>query len=122
MRTLTIKGRKLITGLGRWRRHEADDGGGLVEHLGGGAYRNLMRLYPASGRAIVMFGNLTSYPVERLTAAVLRADPPHPRPAARPDDALPQSLTACRRAISPSCAGWRRRWSRCSWSGSAAPC
>ena len=79
---LTIKGTKLTTGLGWWRRHEADDGSGLVEHLGGGgAYRNLMRLYPASGRAVVMFGNLTSYPVEHLTEAVLRADPPRPRPA-----------------------------------------
>ena len=72
MRTLTTKGKKLTTGLGWWRRHEADDGSGLVEHLGGGgAYRNLMRVYPASGRAVVMFGNLTSYPVEQLTAAVL---------------------------------------------------
>ena len=79
MRTLTIKGRKLATGLGWWRRYEADDGSGLVEHLGGGgAYRNLMRLYPASGRAVVMFGNLTGYPVENLTAAVLRAYPPCP--------------------------------------------
>jgi CubicO group peptidase (beta-lactamase class C family) len=83
MRTLTTKGAKLTTGLGWWRRHEADDGSGLVEHLGGGgAYRNLIRLSPASGRAVVMFGNLTSYPVEHLTAAVLRADPPRPRPAA----------------------------------------
>jgi hypothetical protein len=47
MRTLTTSGSKLTTGLGWWRRHEADDGSGLVEHLGGGgAYRNLMRLYP----------------------------------------------------------------------------
>lgn len=72
MRTLTTNGAKLTTGLGWWRRHEADDGSGLVEHLGGGgAYRNLMRLYPNTGRAIVMFGNLTNYPVEQLTAAVL---------------------------------------------------
>jgi CubicO group peptidase (beta-lactamase class C family) len=83
MRNLTIKGKKLTAGLGWWRRHEADDGSDLVEHLGGGgAYRNLMRLYPASGRAVVMFGNLTSYPVEHLTAAVLRVDPPRPRAAA----------------------------------------
>jgi hypothetical protein len=61
MRTLTTSGSKLTTGLGWWRRHEADDGSGLVEHLGGGgAYRNLMRLYPGSGRAVVMFGNITS--------------------------------------------------------------
>jgi CubicO group peptidase (beta-lactamase class C family) len=72
MRTLTTTGRKLTTGLGWWRRREADDGSGLVEHLGGGgAYRNLMRLYPDSGQAVVMFGNLTSYPVEHLAAAVL---------------------------------------------------
>jgi CubicO group peptidase (beta-lactamase class C family) len=72
MRALTTKGTKLITGLGWWRRHEADDGSGLVEHLGGGgAYRNLMRLYPDSGQAVVMFGNLTNYPVEHLTAAIL---------------------------------------------------
>jgi CubicO group peptidase (beta-lactamase class C family) len=72
MRTLTTTGRKLTTGLGWWRRHEADDGSGLVEHLGGGgAYRNLMRLYPDSGQAVVMFGNLTSYPVEHLAAAIL---------------------------------------------------
>ena len=72
MRTLTTNGTRLTTGLGWWRRHEADDGSGLVEHLGGGgAYRNLMRLYPDAGRAAVMFGNLTSYPVEQLTAAVL---------------------------------------------------
>jgi CubicO group peptidase (beta-lactamase class C family) len=72
MRTLTVKGKKLTTGLGWWRRHETDDGSDLVEHLGGGgAYRNLMRLYPDSGRAVVMFGNLTSYPVEHLSAAVL---------------------------------------------------
>ena len=83
MRTLTVEGHKLTTGLGWWRRHEADDGSGLVEQLGGGgAYRNLMRLYPASRRAVVMFGNLTSYPVEHLTAAVLRADPPRPQAAA----------------------------------------
>lgn len=72
MRTLTTNGTRFTTGLGWWRRHEADDGSGLIEHLGGGgAYRNLMRLYPDAGRAAVMFGNLTSYPVERLTAAVL---------------------------------------------------
>ena len=65
MRTLTTRGSKLTAGLGWWRRHETDDGSGLVEHLGGGgAYRNLMRLYPDTGRAVVMFGNLTSYPVE----------------------------------------------------------
>ena len=56
MRTLTTSGKKLTTGLGWWRRHEADDGSGLVEHLGGGAYRNLMRLYPNTGRAVVMWG------------------------------------------------------------------
>jgi CubicO group peptidase (beta-lactamase class C family) len=83
MRTLTTSGSKLITGLGWWRRHEADDGSGLVEHLGGGgAYRNLMRLYPGSGRAAVMFGNLTSYPVEQLTAAVLAPGTPRRVPAA----------------------------------------
>jgi CubicO group peptidase (beta-lactamase class C family) len=72
MRTLATNGKKLTTGLGWWRRHETDDGSGLVEHLGGGgAYRNLMRLYPGTGRAVVMFGNLTSYPVEQLTIAVL---------------------------------------------------
>ena len=72
MRTLTVNGTRLTTGLGWWRRHEADDGSGLVEHLGGGgAYRNLMRLYPDAGLAAVMFGNLTSYPVEQLTATVL---------------------------------------------------
>ncbi len=77
MRTLTAKGRKLTTGLGWWRRHEADDGSGLVEHLGGGgAYRSLMRLYPAAGRAVVMFGNLTSYPVEQLTATLLTSGHP----------------------------------------------
>jgi hypothetical protein len=44
---------------------------GLVEHLGGGgAYRNLMRLYPARGRAVVMFGNLTRYPVEALAGTI----------------------------------------------------
>ena len=84
MRTLTTNGTRLTTGLGWWRRHEADDGSGLVEHLGGGgAYRNLMRLYPDSGRAVVMFGNLTSYPVEQLTAAVLTSGTGPPRdPAA----------------------------------------
>jgi CubicO group peptidase (beta-lactamase class C family) len=71
MRTLTTKGRRLTTGLGWWRRHEPDDAGGLVEHLGGGgAYRNLMRLYPASGQAVVMFGNLTRYPVEGLAGTI----------------------------------------------------
>jgi CubicO group peptidase (beta-lactamase class C family) len=89
MRTLTTTGTKLTTGLGWWRRHEADDGSGLVEHLGGGgAYRNLMRLYPDSGRALVMFGNLTNYPVGQLTAAVLTSgtgppwDPATPQPQA----------------------------------------
>ena len=71
MRTLTTKGRRLTTGLGWWRRHESGDAGGLVEHLGGGgAYRNLMRLYPARGQAVVMFGNLTRYPVEALAGTV----------------------------------------------------
>jgi CubicO group peptidase (beta-lactamase class C family) len=80
MRTLTTNGTRLTTGLGWWRRHEADDGSGLVEHLGGGgAYRNLMRLYPNTGRAVVMFGNLTSYPVEQLTAAVLTSGTGPPR-------------------------------------------
>ena len=59
-------------GLGWWRRHEAGGSSDMVEHLGGGgAYRNLMRLYPDAGRAVVMFGNLTNYPVEQLTAATL---------------------------------------------------
>ena len=87
MRALTTNGTKLTTGLGWWRRHESDDGSGLVEHLGGGgAYRNLMRLYPDSGRAVVMFGNLTSYPVEQLTAAVLTSGtgPPWNPVATRP--------------------------------------
>lgn len=76
MRILTTKGKKLTTGLGWWRRHETDDGSGLVEHLGGGgAYRNLMRVYPSSGRAVVMFGNLTNYAVEQLTTAVLSDSP-----------------------------------------------
>ena len=80
MRTLTTNGTRLTTGLGWWRRHEADDGSGLVEHLGGGgAYRNLMRLYPDAGRAAVMFGNLTSYPVEQLTAAILTSGTEPPR-------------------------------------------
>ena len=57
MRTLTTSGKKLTTGLGWWRRHEADDGSGLVEHRGGGgAYRNVMRLYPSTGRGVVMWG------------------------------------------------------------------
>ncbi len=72
MRTLTTRGAKFTTGLGWWRRNEVDDGSGLVEHLGGGgAYRNLMRLYPNTGRAVVMFGNMTSYSVELLTTALL---------------------------------------------------
>lgn len=72
MRTLTTRGRRLTTGLGWWRRHEPDDDGGLVEHLGGGgAYLNLMRLYPARGQAVVMFGNLTRYPVEALAGTIL---------------------------------------------------
>jgi len=36
MRTLTTRGRRLTTGLGWWRRHDPDDAGGMVEHLGGG--------------------------------------------------------------------------------------
>jgi hypothetical protein len=71
MSLTATSGKKLTTGLGWWRRHEADDGSGMVEHLGGGAYRNLMRRYPDAGRAVVMFGNLTSYPVEQLIAAAL---------------------------------------------------
>ena len=71
MRTLTTKGRNLTTRLGWWRRYNQNHGSDLVEHLGGGAYRNLMRLYPATGRALVIFGNLTNYPVERLTASLL---------------------------------------------------
>jgi hypothetical protein len=82
MRTLTTNGRDFTTGLGWWRRHEVDDGG-LVEHLGGGgAYRNLMRLYPHAGRAVVMFGNLTDYPVEQLTSAVLTSGTGPPRSSA----------------------------------------
>jgi hypothetical protein len=55
MRTLTTAGKKLTTGLGWWRRHETHGGSDMVEHLGGGgAYRNLMRLYPDAGRAVVM--------------------------------------------------------------------
>jgi hypothetical protein len=68
MRTLTTEGTKLTTGLGWWRRHEADDGSGLVEHLGGGgAYRNLMRLYPDSGQSEELDAGLStsrSYTVE----------------------------------------------------------
>jgi len=56
MRTLTTKGRNLTTRLGWWRRYNQNHGSDLVEHLGGGAYRNLMRLYPATGRAVVIFG------------------------------------------------------------------
>jgi CubicO group peptidase (beta-lactamase class C family) len=83
MRTLTTHGTKLTAGLGWWRRHEADDGNDMVEHLGGGgAYRNLMRLYPDAGRAVVVFGNLTSYPVERLTAVALTSGTGHGAPAA----------------------------------------
>ena len=43
-----------------------------------------LRFRPDSARAVVIFGNLTSYPVEHLAAAVLRVDPPHPRPAGPP--------------------------------------
>jgi CubicO group peptidase (beta-lactamase class C family) len=88
MRTLTTKGAQLTTGLGWWQRHEADDGSGLVEHLGGGgAYRNLMRLYPQAGRGVVIFGNLTNYPVEQLTSAILTSGtgPARPAPAMQPE-------------------------------------
>ena len=72
MRTLVTWGKHLTTGLGWWRRHKTDDGSGFVEHLGGGgAYYNLMRLYPSTGRGIVIFGNLTKYPVEPLTTTLL---------------------------------------------------
>ena len=72
MRTLRTPGKKLTTGLGWWRRREADDGSGLVEHLGGGgAYYNLMRVYPGTGRGVVIFGNLTTYPVEQLSRSLL---------------------------------------------------
>jgi CubicO group peptidase (beta-lactamase class C family) len=86
MRTLTTNGKKFTTGLGWWRRHENRGGSDMVEHLGGGAYRNLMRLYPDAGRAVVVFGNLTSYPVEQLTAAALaQGTGPHVWPAGTND-------------------------------------
>jgi CubicO group peptidase (beta-lactamase class C family) len=70
MRHLRTSGHKLTTGLGWWRRNDVHDN--LVEHLGGGGgYYNLMRVYPQSGHAVVMFGNLTRYAVERLTNSLL---------------------------------------------------
>jgi CubicO group peptidase (beta-lactamase class C family) len=53
MRTLTIKGTKLTTGLGCWRRHEADDGSGMVEQLGGGGAMGACSTAPVSTRVPV---------------------------------------------------------------------
>ncbi len=71
MRRLRTSGKKLTTGLGWWRRNDVR-GDDIVEHLGGGGgYYSLMRVCPRSGNGVVMFGNLTRYPVERLTDSLL---------------------------------------------------
>lgn len=77
MRRLRTGGKQLTTGLGWWRRNDVDDD--IVEHLGGGGgYYNLMRVYRRSRRGVVMFGNLTRYPVERFTDGLLEV-PDHRR-------------------------------------------
>ncbi len=75
MQEITATGRKLEVGLGWFRPRSAPrDGPGFLEHTGGGgAFFNMMRIYPGEDLGVVVMGNASSYDREPLAAAALRS-------------------------------------------------
>lgn len=75
MRQITAQGNRYDLGLGwlrpaKWSKTAPE----FVEHLGGGAgFYNTMRIYPSHGIGVLVTGNATSYPLETITRAALRA-------------------------------------------------
>jgi CubicO group peptidase (beta-lactamase class C family) len=75
MQTITATGRKLDVGLG-WFRHRSAPRGGprFLEHTGGGgAFFNMMRIWPDEEIGVVVMGNASSYDREPLADAALRS-------------------------------------------------
>jgi len=75
MQRITATGRKLEVGLGWFRYRSAPrDRPRFLEHTGGGgAFFNMMRIYPDERLGTVVMGNVSSYDREPLAAAALRS-------------------------------------------------
>jgi CubicO group peptidase (beta-lactamase class C family) len=75
MQEITAGGRKLDIGLGWFRYRSASKAGPrFLEHTGGGgAFFNMMRIYPGEGLGMVVMGNASSYDREPLAAAASRS-------------------------------------------------
>ncbi len=75
MQEITARGRKLDVGLGWFRYRSAPTTGPrFLEHTGGGgAFFNMMRIYPGESLGVVVMGNASSYDREPLAAAALRS-------------------------------------------------
>ena len=75
MQTITATGRKLDVGLGWFRYRSAPTTGPrFLEHTGGGgAFFNMMRIYPGERLGVVVMGNAPSYDREPLAAAAPRS-------------------------------------------------
>jgi CubicO group peptidase (beta-lactamase class C family) len=84
MQQITASGRKLDVGLGWFRyRRRRRDGPRFLEHTGGGgAFFNMMRIYPDDRLGVVVMGNVSSYDREPLAAAALRSSSMNRVPAA----------------------------------------
>jgi CubicO group peptidase (beta-lactamase class C family) len=73
MQEITATGRKLEVGLGWFRYRSAPrQGPHFLEHTGGGgAFFNMMRIYPDLGFGLVVMGNASSYDRESIAQAAL---------------------------------------------------
>jgi CubicO group peptidase (beta-lactamase class C family) len=74
MREITARGRKLDVGLGwfRYRRDRASSPAFLEHTGGGGAFFNMMRIYPERRLGVVVMGNASNYDRKPIADAALR--------------------------------------------------
>jgi CubicO group peptidase (beta-lactamase class C family) len=72
MQKITATGRKLDVGLGWFRSRSAPARPWFLEHTGGGgAFFNMMRIFPSERFGVVVMGNASSYDREPLASAAL---------------------------------------------------
>jgi CubicO group peptidase (beta-lactamase class C family) len=81
MQQITARGRKLDVGLGWFRLRRVTKGGTrYLEHTGGGgAFFNMMRIYPDQRLGVVVMGNASSYDREPIAEAALASLAGSPR-------------------------------------------
>ena len=72
MQRIHVRGRKVDTGFGWYRRGSKRRSVDHVEHLGGGGgFWTMMRIFPERGLGILTMGNATTYDHERIASAAL---------------------------------------------------